>query len=198
MFIDENGHMPKWLKLAIGIGVIGGSLIVTLATGGAAAGTLLASIHSVSSGVLLGSSISAVIGMTAGGLKLDENGIGWNLDNAVTGFMIGSITGAISGGVNATLGVVGLSNESYLARGIMAGTDSLLGLGGYFAQNGINGTMENITVLGAFISITGGLFNFSMPINKFFDAFWISTMAYEIAWVYDNLRSLFKKKEVDF
>ena len=142
--------------------------------------------------------MSAGIGMVAGGVSLNENGISWNWDNASTGFMLGSITGAISGGFNAGLGVAGLSAESYLTRGIMAGTDAVLGLGSYFAQNGINGTMDNISFIGATISFAGGLFDFATPLNRYFDAFWSPATASEIGWCYDTIRNGVKKKRLGY
>lgn len=164
MYSDGDGHMPKWLKWVIGGTVIVAGVIATVATGGAATGTVIAAVHTVASGALLGSAISAGIGMVAGG-------------------------------VNAGIEVASLSSGSYLTRGIMAGIDAALGLGSYFAQNGINGTMNNISFGGAVISFVGGLFDFTTPVNKYFDAIWGPVMTAEIGWAYDVITTAKKTRE---
>ena len=186
--------MPQLLKWAIGGTLIAASIALTIATGGAAAGTIAAAVHTVATGAMIGSIASAAIGTVASGITYDGEKFGWDWDNAATGFMLGSITGTISGAIGGALDVGGIAAESWLARGIMAGTDSVLGLGSYFAQNAINHTMDNVSFMGAAISFAGGLFSLGTPTYKVFDAIWGPTMASEIAWVYDTIRVRIKNR----
>lgn len=188
MYYDPDGHMPQCVKWTIGGTLIAASIVLTIATGGAAAGPIAAAVHTVATGAMIGSIASAAVGTVAGGITFDGGKFGWDWDNAATGFMLGSITGTISGAIGGGLDLLGIEAESWLARGIMAGVDSVLGLGSYFAQNAINHTMDNISFMGAAISFAGGLFSLSTPTDKVFDAIWGATMGAEIAWLYDTIR----------
>ena len=111
--IDTQGNLslPNWAKVAIGVGVIGVAAAVTVATGGAAAGTLLAAVHCAASGALVGSVAQGIIGTAAGAVsgavshRLSTGS--WTgaeqaaINGAATGFMTGTITGAISGAVSS-------------------------------------------------------------------------------------------------
>lgn len=197
MYSDRSGHIPWWGKTLIGVGIITAIITVTVATGGANLGPTLMFVHTIAKGAAIGSIVSAAVGGIAGGVSYDENGLNWNLDNATTGFMLGSITGAISGAFNAGLGTASkLASKPYLVRGIMSVLDAVLGGGSYCAQNSINGTMANTSVTGAAISCIGGLFDFASPLNQYFDAFWCSAMASEIGWAFDTLWTAIQKKKL--
>ncbi len=82
---DLDGNWPKWAtKVLVGVAVIAAAAIVTVATGGVAAGTLAAAVHCVAAGALKGAIIGGVVGAT-------------------DGFMSGSIGGAISGGMTSNV-----------------------------------------------------------------------------------------------
>ena len=114
---DESGQWPKWMKsktfkkIAIGVAVISEAAVVTVATGGAAAGTLLAAVHCVASGALVGAIVGATTGAVIGAAtRVVSNRVttgSWKgsrkaaISGAADGFMEGAITGAITGGVTS-------------------------------------------------------------------------------------------------
>ena len=110
---DENGNwsMPNWAKVAIGVGVIAAAAVVTVATGGAAAGTLVAAVHCAAQGALVGAVTQGALGAVTGGISgavMHRMSTGsWTgaanaaIDGAATGFMTGAVTGAISGAVSS-------------------------------------------------------------------------------------------------
>ena len=109
---DPDGNWPKWAKkVAIGVAVIAAAAIVTVATGGAAGGTLAAAVHCVAVGALKGAVVSGVVGAATGGAKAAvkhrvKTG-SWKgaataaRDGAADGFMWGTISGAIAGGATS-------------------------------------------------------------------------------------------------
>ncbi len=110
---DPNGSwsLPNWAKVAIGVAIIATAAVVTVATGGAAAGTVVAAINCTAHGALIGSvtqgAIGAVSGALSGAVKHRITTGSWKgagqaaLDGAADGFMTGTITGAIQGGINS-------------------------------------------------------------------------------------------------
>jgi len=110
---DDGGNfsIPNWAKVAIGIGVIAVAAAVTVATGGAATGTLIAAVHCFAAGATQGAIIGAASGAAMGavtsaiGYRISSGsweGVGQAvMDGAATGFMAGAITGAIQGGINS-------------------------------------------------------------------------------------------------
>lgn len=109
---DSDGNWPKWAKkVAIGVAVIAAAAIVTVATAGAASGTLLAAVHCVAVGALNGAVAGAAVGAVTGAVKAavkhrvttgSWNGAGTAArDGAADGFMSGAITGAITGGATS-------------------------------------------------------------------------------------------------
>ena len=83
---DESGELsiPNWAKIGIGIAVIAGLAIATVATGGTAAIVCGAAL----TGSILGGSIGAVTGGVMNGT-----------DGMYTGFLVGTISGGILGAV---------------------------------------------------------------------------------------------------
>lgn len=111
---DENGNWPKWAtKVLIGVAVIAAAAVVTVATGGAATGTLVAAVHCVAVGALKGAVVGAVVGAVSGAVTGAVShraktgswkGAGKTaLESGATGFMTGAITGAITGGKNSNV-----------------------------------------------------------------------------------------------
>ena len=110
---DPNGSwsLPNWAKVAIGVAIIATAAVVTVATGGAAAGTVVAAVNCVAHGALVGSvtqgAIGAVSGALSGAVTHRITTGSWKgagqaaLDGAADGFMTGTITGAIQGGINS-------------------------------------------------------------------------------------------------
>ena len=110
---DENGNwsLPNWAKIVIGVGIIVAAAAVTVATGGAAAGTLVAAVHCAAQGALVGAVTQGAIGAVTGGIsgavthRLTTGS--WSgaanaaIDGAASGFMTGTITGAISGAISS-------------------------------------------------------------------------------------------------
>lgn len=93
------------------MGVIAVAAAVTVATGGAAAGTLLAAVHCAANGALMGAitqgAVGAVTGAVSGAITHRLKTGSWTgadkatIDGAATGFMTGTITGAITGAVSS-------------------------------------------------------------------------------------------------
>ncbi len=110
---DENGNwsLPNWAKVVIGVGVIAAAAAVTVATGGAAVGTLAAAINCAAHGALVGAVTQGALGAVTGGISgavMHRMTTGsWSgatnaaIDGAATGFMTGAITGAISGAITS-------------------------------------------------------------------------------------------------
>ena len=110
---DETGaaSLPNWAKIAIGVGIIAAAAAITIATGGAAAGTMVAAIHCAAQGALVGAvtqgAIGAVSGAASGAISHRITTGSWEgaanaaIDGAATGFMTGTITGAISGAISS-------------------------------------------------------------------------------------------------
>ena len=110
---DENGNwsLPNWAKVAIGVGIIAAAAVVTVATGGAAVGPLVAAVHCAAQGALVGAVTQSAIGAVTGGISsavMHRMTTGsWSgaanaaIDGAASGFMTGAITGAISGAISS-------------------------------------------------------------------------------------------------
>jgi len=108
MHIDSDGH--AWWHIAIGVAIIALAVGVTIATGGAAAGTLVFAINGIAQSMAIGAATGALIGGAFSGLSTNENGgLSFNLENASKGFLMGSITGAIAGGLSSTSHLLGES-----------------------------------------------------------------------------------------
>ena len=112
---DDNGNwsLPNWAKVVIGVGVIAAAAAVTVATGGAAAGTLVAAVHCAAQGALVGAvtqgAMGAVTGAISGAVMHRMTTGSWSgatnaaIDGAATGFMTGAVTGAITGAISSPL-----------------------------------------------------------------------------------------------
>jgi len=110
---DSNGQdgLPNWAKFAIGVGIIAATAALVVATGGAAAGTMLAAVNCAAQGALAGAvtqgAIGAASGAITGAISHRITAGTWEgagdaaLDGAATGFMMGTITGAISGAITS-------------------------------------------------------------------------------------------------
>ena len=110
---DANGNwsLPNWAKVAIGVGIIAAAAAVTVATGGAAAGTLVAAVHCAAQGALVGAATQGALGAVTGGISgavMHRMTTGsWSgatnaaIDGAATGFMTGAVTGAITGALSS-------------------------------------------------------------------------------------------------
>lgn len=176
MYSDISGYMPEWLKWTIGGAAIVGCLVAMVATGGAA----------IAVGAFYGSFAGGAVGLI-NGVSFDEDGVHFDSDKASTGFMFGSIVGAISGLTGAQVGASKLG--IYAQRSIMAGLNGSLSLGVYISKAAIDG--DAISLGGAMIAFGSGLFSFAEPTGyRMFDALWGPMMGAEIAWAYDLLSSL--------
>ena len=179
---DPDGHMPRWAKYLIGVVVSVGIIAVTAVAGGAA----------LAAGAAIGAAVGAGLGVLSG-VTFDENGKAiFDKDKAASGFMFGSITGAISGLVGTHFGNL-YGTGSMLTRGIKAGVDGVLSLATYVGQNALDGSIKDVTLAGSLISLGSGLLNFVDPFDNSMDLWWVPAMGAEVAWVYDNIYNLFKK-----
>jgi len=109
LYVDPSGHMPEWVMWFIGGVLLVGSIVLTIATGGAAAGTIVATVHTIATGAMIGGITSAAIGTLAGGITFENGVASWDWSGAAEGFMWGSITGVISGAAGSSLSNVGKS-----------------------------------------------------------------------------------------
>jgi RHS repeat-associated protein len=113
--IDTSGNWPQLTnkqKVAVGLAVIGVAAVLTIATGGAAAGTVVAAVNCFATGALEGAIVGAATGAVSGaaingGIAFIANHGDLNatkqaaIDGACDGFMSGAITGFITGGMTS-------------------------------------------------------------------------------------------------
>ena len=125
MRIDENGN--EWWHWLVGGALILGSIILTVVTGGAAAGTIAAAVHSVATGAMIGGAISATLGAVAGGLTYENGTVNWSWNGAAEGFMWGAIMGTASGAIGSALSGVGKGLSTFSKMGKL-GYTSIQGL----------------------------------------------------------------------
>ena len=173
--------MPTWLKFGVGIAVIAGTIVAAVVTGGAA----------LAVGAAIGAGLGAGLGL-ASGITFDDNGgFTYDWDKAGTGFMFGSVTGAISG-LAGTYFSGAIEAGSMLAKGTMALIDGTLSLVSYIGQTAMDGHISDISLGGALISFGSGLFNFANPLGNWLDYVWSSTIGAELAWSYDVIKNRIK------
>lgn len=131
MYFDPSGHMPEWAMWVIGGVLLVGSIALTIATGGAAAGTVLATVHTIATGAMIGGITSAAISTIAGGISYENGVASWDWSGAAKGFMWGSITGVISGAAGSALSNVGSGLAAYGKLGKLgyAGIQGLINSG---------------------------------------------------------------------
>ena len=102
-YSDPSGNLPQWAMWLIGVVVIAGLAIATVATGGAAGVILGAAFYGAVTSAVGGALVGGIIGGITGGWE----GI---LDGAASGFMWGAISGAVAGalisGINIASGSV--------------------------------------------------------------------------------------------
>ena len=130
-YYDPSGHMPEWAMWVIGGVLLAGSIALTIATSGAAAGTVLATVHIIATGAMIGGITSAAIGTIAGGISYENGVASWDWSGAAEGFMWGSITGVISGAAGSALSNVGSRLAAYGKLGKLgyAGIQGLINSG---------------------------------------------------------------------
>ena len=113
--IDTTGNWPQLTnkqKIAVGLAVIAVAAVLTVATGGAAAGTVVAAVNCFATGALQGAIIGAATGAASGaaingGIAFVTSGGDLEktkqaaIDGACDGFMSGAITGFVTGGMTS-------------------------------------------------------------------------------------------------
>ncbi len=95
--IDENGDIPKWLKWLLGGLIIVATIVISVATGGAAAGTILAGIHALATNIATLSLVASVSGFITNGIQFENGNFTFNFDKATDGFMWGVVSGVVLG-----------------------------------------------------------------------------------------------------
>ncbi len=169
--IDDNGDIPNWLKWLIGGLIIATAAILTVVTAGgfAAAGAAIIGVFTGATaagaagffaGVTVGAAIGGLVGIVGSGFTNLLNGNSF-WEGAADSFMLGAISGAISGGFGSlsfSKGNFGPKNFGNIYQTIGQG---LIGLGTYITKSLVN--KENITFIGIamslFSGISGGLMN---------------------------------------
>ena len=131
MYSDPSGHMPEWAMWLVGGVLLAGSIALTIATWGAASGTILASVKAIAIGATISGITSAAIGTVAGGISYENGVASWDWSGAAEGFMWGSITGVISGAAGSALSNVGSGLAAYGKLGKLgyAGIQGLINSG---------------------------------------------------------------------
>ncbi|PKK93047.1 MAG: hypothetical protein CVV61_06625, partial [Tenericutes bacterium HGW-Tenericutes-6] len=179
MYSDITGYAPEWLKWTIGGIVIAGCLAAVILSGGSV----------IAFGAFAGSLAGGITGLV-NGISFDEDGFHFDSDKASTGFMLGSIVGAISGSIGAQVGTISKLGV-FAQRSIMAGVNGTLSLGVYISKAAIDG--DSISFGGAMIALGSGVFSFADPTGyKVFDAFWGPMMGAELGWTYDLISNLYR------
>lgn len=108
--IDGHWKMPNWLKVTVGVAVIGGLAVAAVClpgVGGAIAGAAL-------TGALAGGTVGALGGAVAGGISGGKKGAA---GGATTGFLGGTLVGAVGG---ATLGYASVATGTVVSGGTHA------------------------------------------------------------------------------
>ena len=110
---DDGGTftLSNWAKVGIGVAIIAAAAAITVATGGAAAGTLVAAVNCAAHGALVGAvtqgAAGAVTGAISGAVTHRLTTGSWDgaaqaaANGAATGFLEGTISGAINGAINS-------------------------------------------------------------------------------------------------
>ncbi len=160
---DPSGHLPQWAMWLVGGVLLVGSIALTIATGGAAAGTIWATVHTIATGAMIGGITSAAIGTIAGGISYENGVASWDWNGAAEGFMWGSITGVISGAAGSALSNVGSCLAAYGKLGKLgyAGIQGLINsgiAGGLTASQGLitGGFSWDSVGLSAMFGFAGG------------------------------------------
>ena len=110
---DPNGSwsLPNWAKVAIGVAAIAVGVVATVATGGAAAPVLVASVQMAATSAVSGAVVGAISGavkhrVTTGSWKgAGKAALDGAIDGAVDGFMYGGIA---AGATFTTIAVKGI------------------------------------------------------------------------------------------
>ena len=144
MYVDPDGHMPKWLENTL---KIGGAVLSTAAL---VAGSIF--IAGPASIILAGAALGAAGGLIGGGISSGISSVmsgGSFIDGFADGALSGSITGAISGAVAA----------SPLIKWGQMGVNALISGGSYIINNYNNFNIGDFLfnfVLGGLAGFAGG------------------------------------------
>ena len=107
MMVDVNGNKPKWWQwLLFGIGaalVVAATVVLTVATGGAATGLIGAVVVGAAKGALIVAAVGSAVGIAGGAIYSAVTGADMG-DSILSGFMIGFGGGAIAGAVIGGIG----------------------------------------------------------------------------------------------
>ena len=105
MFTDPNGTAKWWQWLLFGIGaalVVAAAVVLTVASGGTAAGLIGAVAVGAAKGALIGAAVGSAVGIAGGAIYSAVTGADMGqsiLSGFLMGFGIGAIVGAVIGGV---------------------------------------------------------------------------------------------------
>ncbi len=143
MRVDPNGN--AWWHWVIGGVLLAASIVATIVTGGAAAGTVAAAVHVIAMGATIGGVTSAAIGTIAGGITYENGVASWDWNSAAEGFMWGSVTGVISGALGSALGNIGstLTKLGKFGNLAYAGVQGLINSGISSSLTAIQGLLTN-------------------------------------------------------
>ncbi len=182
MYVDTNGHMPKWLQWLIGGVLVIGAIVLTIATSGL--GLVIAGAigtgfwASVVGGAIAGGIIGAVSGaMISAGTQIITNGFeNFSWSEVGKGTLSGLITGAIAGGVFG--GITHFYSAEKLANAY-SGLDAAK-----YKLNNSFVTLKNVNSLSkmpfANTNITKAIANAAINYSKAYSNYVIAKGTYEI------------------
>ena len=129
MYVDPSGHMPEWAMWLIGGVLLAGSIALTIATGGAVAGTVLATVHTIATGAMIGGITSAAIDTIAGGISYENGVASWDESGAAGSALSNVGSGLAAYGKLGKLGYAGIQGliNSGIAGGLTAGQGLITG-----------------------------------------------------------------------
>ena len=107
-YSDPSGNLPQWAMWLIGVVVIAGLAIATIATGGVAGGVAGFILAGALKGAVVGAVSGALVNGTISGIFSAVDGEGfWSgfFDGAAHGFMSGAVIGGITGAISSGLQV---------------------------------------------------------------------------------------------
>ncbi|MCH5159563.1 MAG: hypothetical protein J1F66_01775 [Clostridiales bacterium] len=147
-------NIPKWIKFGIGLAVIVGLAIATIATGGASGVLWGAVCAGALKGALIGATSGAIVSGTIEGLvSLSNHQRFWDgfANGAADRFMFGAITGAITGAIEGANGWYNAKASYPPNNGAVPGTEQEIVLqpGKYSRYGTIGPKSDYITAAGA-------------------------------------------------
>ena len=186
MLVDENGDLPKWAKVVIGVGTVVALAALTIATGGATTG-LIGAVSSIASGALAGSLVNGITTLATGIITgdSDEKIINDTFDSIIEGAIIGGISGFLGSlQFKKNAGTTSRYLTNYFSQVYLQGTTSMVG-------SYLTGASPEETAISAVFAIAGGIAGVKdgSKVNKLTNT--ITTIGINAGEIVSNILNIF-------